>query len=63
MLREISVLDACQHANVMLMVEFFNAKKDIFVVFGRCYGDAEWVHNHHEDGIPIEQATPPLPHA
>jgi serine/threonine protein kinase len=52
-LREISILDACQHKNVMLMVEFFNAKRDIYVVLGRCYGDAEMLHNHEVDGIPL----------
>jgi serine/threonine protein kinase len=53
--REIQVLDACQHDNVMLLVEYFDAKKTIYVVVGRCYGDAEMVHNHEKEGIPLQR--------
>jgi serine/threonine protein kinase len=50
-MREITVLDACQHENVMLMVEYFETKKDLLIIFGRCYGDAEMVHLNEENGI------------
>jgi len=54
-LREIQVLDMCQHASVLLLVEHFEDKKEICMIMGRCYGDVEVVHKQETSGIPMEQ--------
>jgi serine/threonine protein kinase len=53
-LREIEVLDMCQHAHVLLLVEHFEDKKEICMIMGRCYGDVEVVHKAEKNGIPLD---------
>jgi len=53
-LREIQFLDRCQHASVLLLVEYFETEKQICVIMGRCYGDVEQMHVQHHRQVPLQ---------
>lgn len=53
-MREIKVLDLCQHQHCLLLVEHFEDSKEICMIMGRCYGDVEVVHKKTEkQGIDV----------
>jgi serine/threonine protein kinase len=53
-MREIQILDACQHDNVLLLVEHFESAKDIYMIMGRCYGDVQQVHVASRRGVALD---------
>jgi serine/threonine protein kinase len=53
--QEIRMLQLCQHARVLLLVEHFEAHGQLYMVTGRCYGDVQSIYNtkHFKRSTPM----------
>lgn len=54
-MKEIQILDACQHDCVLEMVEHFESSSELYMVMGRCYSDVEKAHKECPGGVDIKR--------